>query len=167
MVSEQDLKTWRDLGKSAALEIKTDPQQLVHIEARGFLAHQLIRLVGGQFDFVRTPWRQPILKFLEHFFPIMPICRWFPPQNSILEYIGHHRENDLRVYRIRQDNKPPIVFFVEFDPQKSLGNNRLPSLYKVPKLDMDKFLQPPFEVNHEGPWQVQESNRGLWEGFCE
>ncbi|MAE11340.1 MAG: hypothetical protein CL876_05440 [Dehalococcoidales bacterium] len=45
---------WRRL----AAEIKIEPKKVPFIEARGFLCHELMYLLGGNIEFVETAWNE-------------------------------------------------------------------------------------------------------------
>lgn len=190
MVNET-LKKSYELGRNAAIEIKISPIQTSHIEARGFLCHELLFLLGGHIEFIQTSWRQFALKFLEYLFPILPICRWYPPENSVLEWIGIH-ESTFRVYRLIPTEPPITIFFVNYAPETPMVRHIRP-LFKVPQLAISYFLQPPFvgspttmdieqklrvgsvqiftpipltpEARKEHNESINEVDRGLWEEF--
>jgi hypothetical protein len=180
---------WRDLGKGFAAEIKKPPRNIPFIEARGYLCHELTYLLGGCVTFCETPTMKFVMRALEYFIPIAPICRWLPPPNSTLEQIGHHAETS--VYRFKPEVDATVVFFVNYKPEPPAAGPYLPALFNVPQLDSFKFLRPPFgnrdEIEHvfrggmvgrftpipmtEGARESMainqvEMNRAMWEEFC-
>jgi hypothetical protein len=79
--------SYYELGKRTAIEIKSAPEQLEYLEARGYLCHELIYLLGGHIEYVQTSWKQLVLKFMEYIFPISPICRWYPPEKGVSDFL--------------------------------------------------------------------------------
>ena len=185
-----------EIGKGAATEIKIEPKELLFIEARGFLCHELLYLIGGNVEFVETSWKQFVLKVLEYLFPILPVCRWYPPENNIIECVGYHSMNETKVFRITPNEGHKTVFFVKYKPEPPILGNYIHSLFKTPMLDIGKFLRPPFDESnnnqemeallHHGivppylksialtegakKYLIQahlETCKGLWEGFSE
>lgn len=192
-MTDKTSQSWEEIGRGAAAQTKITPEEIRFIEARGFLCHELLYLVGGHVQFVETSWRQLVLKILEYLFPILPICRWYPPENCVLEWIGDHVQCETKVYRVKSSEGPIAVFFVIHKPELSTRGGYIHSLFNVPQLDLDRFLQPPFEegndsrkieellrvglVENSGPLpmtsgarkRVREINvairKGLWEKF--
>jgi hypothetical protein len=120
MGSVESAQKWYELGKRAAKEMHLSPQKVPHIDARGFLCHELYYLFGGSFGFIETPRKQIVLRFLERHFPIAPICRWHPPEDSTLERLGiapDFTANGAEVYRLTPAKHPITVFFVEPKPE--------------------------------------------------
>jgi hypothetical protein len=156
---------WYEVGRGAATQIKITPEQLMYLEARGFLCHELLFLLGGHIEFVRTSWKQFVLKFLEHILPISPICRWYPPENSILEWIGYDSQSETKVYRLSPTEPPITVFFVEYKPEAPIGGVRVYSFFNVPQLIIDRFLRPPFEENNDTIWIEEKLRNGLVQKF--
>jgi len=154
-----------ELGRRAAAEIKITPEQLMYLEARGFLCYELLFLLGGHIEFVRTSWKQFVLKFMEHIFPISPICRWYPPEDSILEWIGYQSQQETKVYRLSPTDPSKTVFFVNYKPEPPAAGGYIHSLFKVPQLDIHYFLQPPFEENNDIIWIEQKLREGSVEKY--
>jgi len=181
-------ETWEEIGRGVAREIGVDPANIEYIEARGFLCHELLYLLGGRIEFIFTPWWRLFSRLGDILFGVFPICRWYPPEDSILEWVGYHSQCETKVYRltITQDDK--VVFFVEYQPNKWF----FPC--NVPWLVQDRFLRPPFEKNKEiisrnlrdsinrhqqgfEPIATEEQirtyshsdeiDKGLWEGFTQ
>jgi len=149
-----------------AAQIGTPPRQLEYIEARGFLCHELLHLLGGAIEFVGTPWRQWVLKIMEAFcIPISPICRWLPPEGSVLECVGTHRQAETRVYRLTPDGGAVVVFFVEYRPEHPAGGTYVRSAFSVPQLDLWKFLRPPFDLSNSSMRIAGRLRGGLTQGF--
>ena len=142
-------ESWEKMGRGAAAEMKITPRQVKHIEARGFLCYELMYLLGGCIEFIETPWKNFILKTLEYLFPVAPICRWYPPENSELEWVGYHAQEETKVYRFISEGNPVVIFFVNCKPEPPAGGGYMHSLFKVPQLDISKFLRPPFEKNND------------------
>lgn len=158
-------KTWEETGKYAAAEIKITPKKLEYIEARGFLCHELLYLLGGHIEFVETPWRQCVLKILEFIFPISPICRWYPPEDSILEWVGYHSQCETKAYRLTPREGSITVVFVEYKPEPPAGGGYVRPFFNVPQLDISKFLRPPFEESNDNIKIEQLLRAGLVEIF--
>ncbi len=53
--SDGSRRTWEDIGKGAAAQIKKTARKVPHIEARGYLCHELTYLLGGCVAFTETP----------------------------------------------------------------------------------------------------------------
>jgi len=191
--SNQLHPTWGDIGKNAAAQIKKPARNVPYIEARGYLCHELTYLLGGCVTFTGTPLKDFVIKVLEYFLPIAPICRWIPPPNSTLEQIGYHGTARTKVYRFKPEVDTTVIFFVNYKPEPPVGGPYLRSLFNVPQLDLDKFLRPPFrseyrdELEHvlrrgmvgrfapipmtEGARESigmtgEEMDRAMWEEFC-
>ena len=192
-MTTRNSESWEEIGEGAAKEIKIAPQRVTHIEARGFLCHELLYLLGGRIQFVETPWKSLFLKILEFAFPIAPVCRWYPPGDCELEWVGYRRQSDLRVYRLTPNQGPITIFFVEYKPEPPVAGGYVRPLFNVPRLDIRNFLRPPFQGDNdnlkieqllhtgsverftpmpmtaEARDRVEETHletcRGLWEGF--
>ncbi len=154
-----------DIARAAAAEIKRSAQNLSYIEARGLLCHELMYLLGGCIEFVETPWKNVILKMLEFFFPIAPICRWIPPIGSDLAQVGYHHVAETAVYRLTQADGQIVVFFVEYKPEAPVGGWYIRSLFNVPQLDLSKFLRPPFTNENQYANLDQILRKGMTETF--
>jgi hypothetical protein len=46
---------WEYIGRGYAKEIGINPTSIEYIEARGFLCHELLYLLGGWIEFIFTP----------------------------------------------------------------------------------------------------------------
>jgi hypothetical protein len=183
--------SWAGIGRSAAAEIKKPARNMSYIEARGYLCYELTYLLGGSVTFTETPMKNFVMKALEYFLPIAPICRWIPPLNSTLEQIGYHGTGEATVYRFQPEDEATVVFFVNYEPEPPASGPYLPSLFNVPQLDSFKFLRPPFgnrdEIEHvfrrgmvgrftpipmtEGARESMaitqvEMDGAMWEEFC-
>ncbi len=158
-------RSWNDIARAAAAEIKMPAQSLAHIEARGFLCHEMMHLLGGCIEFVKTPRKNAILKSLEFFFPIAPICRWIPPVGSDLAQVGCHHVAETVVYRLTQADGQKVVFFVEYKPEVPAGGRYIRSLFNVPQLDLRKFLRPPFTKENQDAHLQQILRNGMTEKF--
>lgn len=161
-------KSWFETGKDAASEMKMDlaaklklkkyvPQQIPFIEARGFLFKDLLKWLHGRMEFVRTPKSQYLYRFLGWHFSILPIFRWYPPEESILEWIGYNKEEQTKAYRIRSLKHPTIVFLVKYKPESRGLYGRSPQL--------DDIILPPFKKSKDIQWNALE--KGMWVEFNE
>jgi hypothetical protein len=151
MISEQGIRSY-ELGKSAAKEMRLSPHKVPHIDARGFLCHELFLLFGGSFGFVETPRKHIVLRFLERHFPIAPICRWHPPEDSTLERLGSapdYAANGAEVYRLTPAAHPIAVFFVEPKPEPHPMGWFIPIFYNCPRLMLEHICRPPFELGYD------------------
>jgi hypothetical protein len=137
-----------EMGERAAAQIEITPKPIAYIEARGYLCHELLFLLGGHIEYVKTPWKEFVLKILESLFPISPICRWFPT-DGVLEWVGSHDEDDRRVYRLTPKEGPIVVFFVKYKPEPPAFGFYIHHLFMVPQLDISYFLRPPFDESNE------------------
>jgi len=144
---------------------KNVPKEIMYIEARGFLCHELLYLLGGHIEFIKTSWRQLVLKILEYMLPILPICRWYPPENCVLEWIGYHGQSDTKIYRLTPSGNPITVFFVEHKPEPPAWGGYIPPLFNVPQLDLSRFLQPPFEESNDTIETEESLRAGLVQKF--
>ena len=158
-------KNWEEIGKSAAAEIKIKPKKLKHIEARGLLCHELLYLLGGQIEFVKTSWRQCVLKILEFIFPISPICRWYPSEDCVLEWIGYDSQCETKVYRLTPREGSITVFFVEYKPEPPAAGGYVRPFFNVPQLHISNFLRPPFDESNDNIKIEQLLRAGLVEEF--
>ena len=164
-MNTENSENWEKIGEGAAAEIKITPKRLNYIYARGFLCHELLCLLGGNIEFVETPWRKFILKILEFIFPISPICRWYPPEDCVLEWVGFHSQSKTKVYRLTPSKGSVAVFFVEYKPEPPAGGGYIRPLFNVPQLDISKFLRPPFEKSNDNLKIEQILRIGLVEKF--
>lgn len=191
--SDGSRPTWEDIGKGAAAQIKKTARKVPHIEARGYLCHELTYLLGGCVSFTETPMSKLITKAMEYFLPISPICRWMPPSNSTLEKVGYVGTGETTVYRYKPESGDAVVFFVNFKPEPPAWGPYLRPLFNMPQLDLYQFLRPPFaeadrhEMDHvfrrgmvgrfapipmtEGAKESMEITgveirRAMWEEFC-
>jgi hypothetical protein len=164
MTTEKSGK-WEKTARGAATEMKITPKQLRYIEARGFLCHELLYLLGGNIEFVETSWREYVLRVLEFIFPISPICRWYPPENCVLEWVGSDRQCETKVYRLKPSEGLITVFFVEYKPEPPSAGGYIRPLFNVPQLDISKFLRPPFDENNDNRKIEQLLRAGLVEKF--
>jgi hypothetical protein len=153
-----------EIGRNAATEIRTTARQVPYIEARGLLCHELLYLLGGHIQFARTSWRQFLIKLLEPLFPLSPICRWYPPENYILEWIGSSGPCDTKVYRLITAGHPKAVFFVDYKPDRPLVRHIRP-FFNAPILDLGKFLRPPSENSIDSRDIERELRGGLEQRF--
>lgn len=164
-MSTKKHESWEEIGAGAATEMKIAPKQVKYIEARGFLCHELLYLVGGNIEFIETPWKQFILKVLESIFPIAPICRWYPPEYCELEWVGYKWQSETKVYRLTPNEGSIVVFFVEYKPEPPAGGSYVRPLFNMPKLDISNFLRPPFDESNDN-LKIEELFRtGLVEKF--
>ena len=90
----------------------------------------------------------------------MPICRWFPPKGSTLEVVAYHSENETTAYRLRPVRGPVTVFFAERRPAKPVAGYYSRPLYMVPRLDLDRFLRPPFD-GHKVSLRSEQLRNGI------
>ncbi len=160
-------KNWGKVGEGAAAEIKITPKKLKYIEARGSLCHELLYLLGGHIEFVKTSWRQPIFRILEFMLPIWPICRWYPPEDYVLEWVGYHSLCETKAYRLTPREGSITVFFVEYKPEPPIGGGYVRPFFNVPQLDIRKFLRPPFEESNDNTKIEQLLRAGLVEKVFE
>ena len=158
-------KNWKQIGKNAASEIKITPKKLKYIEARGFLCHELLYLLGGHIEFVETSWKQYVLKILELIFPISPICRWYPSEDCVLEWVGYHSQCETKAYRLTPREGLITVFFVEYKPEPPAWGGYIRPLFNVPQLDISRFLRPPFEESNDNRIIEQLLHAGVVEKF--
>ena len=186
--TEKLVETWEEIARGVAKEIGIDPTNIEYIEARGFLCHELLYLLGGRIEFIFTPWWRLFSYIGDILFKTFPICRWYPPVDTILEWVGYDRQCETKVYRLTITQDDRAVFFVEYEPGVLRGG--FP--YNVPRLVRDRFLRPPFEKykelisknlqdsihRHEQCFEPiatkeqirnsshqDEVDKGLWEGF--
>jgi hypothetical protein len=148
-MTTQSSESWEEIGTRVAIKMKITPQKIEYIEARGFLCHELLYLLGGRIEFVETPWKNFILKILELILPIAPICRWYPPENSELEWVGYNPQSETKVYRFTPEGNPIVIFFIEYKPGPPIAGGYAHHLFKVPQLKVSRFLRPPFEKDND------------------
>jgi hypothetical protein len=175
-------------GKTIAKEIGVKPKIIEFIEGRGFLCHELIYLLGGRIEFVLLPWWDIIRHICNSICGVFPLCRWYPPEGSMLEYVGYCSTFETKFYRYESPSTETVVFAIEYDPGY---DTFFP--FKGPRLKEDMFLRPPFENDKKlisdtlrrisiplptyTPLVSQETftdlykhtierNRGIWEGLC-
>jgi hypothetical protein len=175
-------------GKSVAEEIRRNAQVKAFIAGRGFLCHELLYLLGGRIEFIITPWWNIIRHACDAILGLFPLCRWYPPEGTILEYIGYASMFETKFYRCVTPGKNTVVFAIEFDPG---SDSFFP--FRGPRLKEDLFLRPPFENDRNiikdtlrgisiplptyTPLASEETiiniykhnleqNRGIWEGLC-
>lgn len=187
-------ETWEEISRGAAKEIGIDPTRIEYIEARGFLCHELLYLLGGRIEFIFTPWWRLFSRLGDILFGVFPVCRWYPPEDSILEWVGYHSQCETKVYRLTITQDDRVVFFVEYQPEAPVTLSGMFFPYNVPKLQQDRFLRPPFEKNKElisknlrdsinrherwfeplatkeeirACFHSNEVDKGLWEGFTQ
>ena len=123
-MNTQESDKSEEMGLGLASQMGTAARRLEYIEARGFLCHELLHLLGGSIEFVETPWREFVLKIMEAIFcPIAPICRWLPPQDCVLECVGSHSQSETRVYRLTPREGAVVVFFVEYKAEAPAGGH--------------------------------------------
>lgn len=183
-----------EIGKGAAKQIGIPPQAIDYIEARGFLCHELLYLLRGRIDFVFTPSWRFFRRLADRFFGVYPLCRWYPPEGTILELVGYYAEHKTKVYRLVITESDKVVFFVENQPEAPIGFREFEFPYNVPTLVQNRFLRPPFKNNikmisnnlrdsvnrHEHCYEpiateeeinswlhIDETNKGLWDGFTQ
>lgn len=161
---DDSLGSWEDTARNAALQLKTAVRDFPYIEARGLLCHELMHLLGGSIEFVETPWKNPVLRALEFFIPIAPICRWMPPRNSLLTQVGYHGDQETVVYRFIPEEGSTVVFFVNYKPEPP-GGRYIRPLFNVPQLDLHRFLRPPFEKENREAQLNQLLRRGMTQTF--
>lgn len=185
---------WEYIGRGVAKEIGIDPTSIEYIEAKGFLCHELLYLLGGWIEFVFTPWWRLFRRLGDILFGVFPVCRWHPPEDSILEWVGHDGQLETKVYRLTISQDDQIVFTVEYQPEPPADMSGMVFPYNVPCLRQDMFLRPPFEKNQKlisknlrysvhrlsvrfEPLATEEEirkashrdeiDKGLWEGFLQ
>jgi hypothetical protein len=152
-------KTWEETGRGVAKELGIKPKTIGFIEARGFLCHELLYLLGGWIEFISTPWWH-ILKRLCDLFGVFPVCRWYPPENATLEYVGYHCERETKVYRLINAKSDMVVFFIEYRPEPPFNSFGKFFPFKMPLLKEDMFLKPPF--NDDKGFINRTLRHGLW-----
>ena len=163
-MTDKTSRNWEEIGKGAAAEIKIKPKKLKYIEARGLLCHELLYLLGGQIEFVKTSWRQCVLKILEFKFPISPICRWYPSEDCVLEWIGYNSQwNETKVYRLTPREGSITVFFVEYKPEPPAAGGYVRPFFNVPQLHISNFLRPPFDESNDNTKIEQLLRAGLFD----
>ena len=185
---------WEYIGRGVAKEIGIDPTSIEYIEAKGFLCHELLYLLGGWIEFIFTPWWRLFRRLGDSLFKTFPICRWYPPEGTILEWVGYHSQCKTKVYRLTITQDDRAVFFIEYEPEAPIGYPETEFSYNVPCLVQDRFLRPPFEKNMElisknlrysisrreqcfepiatkeeirASSHSDEIDKGLWEGFTQ
>lgn len=185
---------WEYIGRGVAKEIGIDPTSIEYIEVKGFLCHELLYLLGGRIEFIFTPWWRLFRRLGDSLFGVFPVCRWYPPEGTILEWVGCHSQCETKVYRLTITQDDRAVFFVEYQPEAPIGFRETLFPYNVPRLVQDRFLRPPFEKNKEiisrnlrdsinrhqqvfEPIATKEEiracshsdeiDKGLWEGFTQ
>lgn len=159
------LRSWEDIARNAAAELKTPARDCSYIEARGLLCHELMHLLGGCIEFLETPWKNVILRALEFFIPIAPVCRWIPPRNSELAQVGYDGGQETVVYRFIPEDGPKVIFFVNYKPEPPAGGRYIRSLFNVPQLDLHRFLRPPFKKENRGAQLDQLLRSGMTQIF--
>lgn len=182
------------IGRGIAKEIGIEPKRIEYVEAKGFLCHELLYLLDGRIEFVFTPWWRLFCRLGDILFGIFPVCRWYPSDNSILEWVGYHSQHETKVYRLTKTQDDQIVFTVEYQPEPPADMSGVVFPYNVPCLRQDMFLRPPFEKNKKlisknlrysvhrlalrfEPLATEEEirkashrdeiDKGLWEGFIQ
>ncbi len=186
--TEKLAETWEEIGRGVAKEIGIDPMSIDYIEVRGFLCHELLYLLGGRIEFIFTPWWRLFRRLGDILFKTFPICRWYPPEHSILEWVGYHKQQKTKVYRLIITQDDQAVFCIEYEPE------RYTFPYNVPRLRQGWFLRPPFEkyqklISKNLRYSIRrleqiyepiateeqiriashqdEVDKGLWEGFIQ
>jgi len=159
------LRSWEDIARGAAAQLKRPARNISYIEARGFLCYELMHLLGGCIEFVETPWKNVVLKALEFFFPIAPVCRWVPPRNSELAQVGCYHTQETVVYRLLPVDGPVVIFFVNYKPEPPIGGWYIRSLFNVPQLDLRYFLRPPFTKDNRDAQLDELLRSGMTEKF--
>ena len=129
------------------------------------MCHGLLYLLDGHIEFVETPWRQCVLKTLESIFPISPICRWYPPDDHILEWVAYHSQSETKAYRLTPTEGSITVYFVEYRPEPPAGGGYVRPFFNVPQLSISKFLRLPFEESNDDIEIEQLLRTGLVEKF--
>jgi hypothetical protein len=124
-----------------------------------------MHLLGGRIEFVETPWRSFILKALESFIPIAPVCRWIPPSDSELAQVGYEASQETMVYRLIPESGEAVIFFVNYKPEPPAGGRYIRSVFNVPQLDLHRFLRPPF-IDNRGAELDHLLRTGLTERFA-
>jgi hypothetical protein len=150
-----------EIGRWAATQMKIPPQKIELIEARGPLCLQLHHLLGGRYEFVETPLGQHVAKLPERTSPVSPICRWYPPERCVLEWVGYQSEFETKAYRFIPEQDQATVFLVEFEPERPY--------YWFPRIRDNEFMKPPFTESRGDParkWE-REAIRGFWEVLSE
>ena len=142
-----------EMGEAVAALVRVPPRRVKYIKARGILCHELLSLLGGSIEFRRATSRQRVIWALESVFRIMPVDRWYAPQDCTLELVGQHSEYETRAYRLRRDRNPQAVFFVLYKPSERDGHN--PAFSNTPMLDYDRFLRPPFDHSNDSSALLQ------------
>lgn len=149
-------------GVGLAAQIGIAPRRLEYIEARGFLCHELLLLLGGYIEFVPTSWREFVLKVMEAIsLPISPICMWLPPQGCVLECVGLHSQCDTRVYRFTPNEGAVVVFFVRYEPERPAYGPYVRPEFNVPQLDYQMFLRPPFDASNNDQKLILNFRHGV------
>ncbi len=134
------------------------PQKIEYIEAHdGSLCQELLNLLGGNIKVIKRP-RRGFIKILDIFLPKHPLCRWYPPENSKLEFLGYNDQIEEAIYRFTKQEQQPIIFFVQYKPK--------------PHLDMKYFLDPSSLFNNIhsfSPYndRIIELSKELWKFFSE
>ena len=185
-------ETGEEIGRGVAKEIGIAPKIIEYIEARGFLCHELLYLLDGRIEFIFPPWWRLFRRLGDSLFGVFPVCRWYPPEGTTLEWVGCHSQCKTKVYRLTITQDDRAVFFIEYQPEAPIGFQQTLFPYNVPRLIQDRFLRPPFEKNkeiisrnlrdsincHEQCFEplateeeiraglhLDEIDKGLWEGF--
>ena len=147
-------------GEKVADEVRIPPVRAEYIEARGFLCHELLYLLGGSVEFSRASRRERVLRALESLLPVMPVCRWHPPEGCTLELVGQNaRYFGTKVYRLKRGRNPEAVFFVQYRPDRG---GLIPSLDKTPMLDLGFFLRPPFDHSNSNRKLEEKLRYGIY-----
>ena len=144
-MDDESLEGARQTSRAAARSMRIPTRQVEYIEARGFLCHELLFLLGGHIEYSLTPPWSVIRRLSDLIFPSFPLCRWYPSEESKLEQVGNERSLDSKVYRLCRPDSETVVFFVDYRPEPPWDVSPLFFPFNVPKLDEQRFLRPPFD----------------------
>lgn len=144
-MDDEILEGVRQTSRAAARSMRTPMRKVEHIEARGFLCHELLFLLNGHIEYSHTPHWNVVRRISDLIFPNFPLCRWCPSEGSELEEVGTERTLDSRVYRLRRSGSETVVFFIDYRPDSPADVFPYFFPFNVPRLDEQRFLQPPFD----------------------
>ena len=130
---------WEYIGRGVAKEIGIDPTSIEYIEAKGFLCHELLYLLGGRIEFVFTPWWRLFRRLGDILFGVFPVCRWHPPEDSILEWVGHDGQLETKVYRLSPNGDTGQKRWVKTMGAFAANGFDWDAVYEINSVDRDAY----------------------------
>ena len=148
---------WCEIGRGAGRQVKVPAVPLQYIEARGELCANIPEHLGGRFWIDTGLLTKLLLKFR-----ILPVCRWYPPEGVRLELVGKHPDEDIRFYRISEQNGLSTILEIAHRPMEYSWH-----MFKYPELR--EVLVPPFDINPSlanHARGIRLSKREMWQELC-